>query len=345
MLRRIFNAMPNKTIVFFELEDWEAEFLRRHVSSDAAEFTSEQLQVINASQYKDAEVISTFIYSELGEPALQQFPKLKMIATRSTGYDHIALQYCKDNNITVANVPSYGDNTVAEHTFALILSLSRNVHKAYVRMKSRGTFSFDGLQGFDLKDKTIGVVGAGHIGMHVIKIARGFSMDVLAFDLNKSSFLQEVLGFTYVDMDTLLSRSDIVSLHAPYNSSTHHMINVDNIHLMKKGSLIINTSRGGLVQTEALLKGLDEGILAGVGLDVLEGERIVKEEREILTKNYTAEELKILITNHMLMNRDNVIITPHIGFNSREAVMRILETTRDNIEAYLEGKPQNVVSK
>jgi D-lactate dehydrogenase len=329
--------------LFFEMEPWETAYLSRYFSSEQATFLPDRLTAENASQYANCQIISTFIYSDLSKNIIENLPQLRLIATRSTGFDHIDLSECKRRGISVSNVPSYGENTVAEHTFALILALSRNVHKAYFRMRNSAEFSFVGLQGFDLQGKTIGVIGAGHIGMHVVKIARGFSMKVLAYDVNRSAFLADVLNFEYVSLEELLSRSDIITLHAPYNAKTHHLINTGNVRLVKKGAILINTARGGLVETAALLAGLDEGIFSGVGLDVLEGEKLVKEEKELLTGNYTLDELKLLISNHLLMNNENVVITPHIGFNSREAIQRILETTRDNIQAFLQGRPVNLV--
>jgi D-lactate dehydrogenase len=212
-----------------------------------------------------------------------------------------------------------------------------------MRMKSTEKFTFEGLQGFDLKGKVLGVIGAGHIGLHVIKIARGFSMKVLAYDVRQSQLLADVLGFEYVSLEELLRKSEIISIHCPYSSKTHHLLNRQNIDWIRPGTILINTARGGIVQTEALLYALDQGILAGAGLDVLEGEKMVREEKEILSGNYTPEELRILIANHLLMNRENVVITPHLAFNSREAVMRILDTTCENISGFLKGELTNRV--
>jgi len=336
--------MSPAQIVFFEMESWETEYLSQYFPADQARFIPDKLNAKKVLDFADAKIVSPFIYSDFSRTVLSAMPALKMIATRSTGFDHIDIAHCKAKQIVVSNVPSYGENTVAEHTFALILALSRNVHKAYMRIKSSAEFSLTGLQGFDLCGKTIGVIGAGHIGLHVIKIARGFSMKVIAFDIQQSTFLSDVLNFDYVSLEELLARSEIITLHAPYNPQTHHLINERNIHLIKKGAILINTARGSLIQTSALLIALKEGILSGVGLDVLENERLIKEEAEILTRDYTADELKILISNHLLINQDNVVITPHIGFNSREAVQRILETTRENISAFIKGEVLNPIA-
>jgi D-lactate dehydrogenase len=268
---------------------------------------------------------------------------VRFIATRSTGFDHIDLAACRARKILVSNVPAYGEHTVAEHTFALILALSRNVHKAYVRTV-KGDFSLEGLQGFDLKGKTIGVVGAGRIGLHVIKMAKGFGMEVLAYDVHKNPFLSQVLDFCYVPLPELLRESDIVSLHLPDSPATHHLMNRDRFRLMKRGSLLINTARGGLVDTHALVGALDAGILGGAGLDVLEGEELVKEERQLLEKDFSKERLITALKNHILLHRENVVITPHIAFDSREALQRILDTTVANLSGFLDGAPMNLVS-
>jgi len=174
-------------IAFFEITAKEKKLLIKQLKQHELLFFEEALTIDNVSKVKDVNAVSMFIYSELEKAVLVKMPKLKLIATRSTGFDHVDVGYCNKQKITVCNVPYYGENTVAEHTFALILSLSRNVHKSYVRTL-QNDFSIDGLIGFDLKGKVMGVVGAGHIGLHVIRIAKGFGMEVKAFDTNQDSF-------------------------------------------------------------------------------------------------------------------------------------------------------------
>ncbi len=301
-----------------------------------------EVAVEEIDDIKDFEIISVFINSTVDRRVLDKFSGLKLIVTRSTGYDHIDVDYANKLGIAVCNIPYYGENTVAEHTFSLILSLTRNVHRAYVRTQKKD-FSLEGLIGFDLKGKTIGVVGAGHIGLYVIKMAKGFGMNVLAFDINQDDFIAEVLGFEYAGMEELLANSDVISLHAPYNQKTHHMINKSNISKIKPGALLINTARGALIDTEAMIWALDEGILSGVGLDVLEGESLIEEELEVLS-SVSKEKLTTLIRDHALLNREDVVITPHIAFYSQEAVARIWETTFCDILAFLEGEAVNTVS-
>lgn len=331
-------------IAFFELQEWEEQFLRARFEAQHEVVVSRKaLEAGDLARLGDVEILSPFIYSKLDEGRLARLPRLRLVATRSTGFDHIDVAECKRRGVTVCNVPSYGENTVAEHTFALILALSRKVHEAFVRVRA-GNFSLEGLRGFDLKDKTIGVIGAGHIGLHVIRIARGFGMKVLAFDVRRDRFIAEVLGFEYADLDSLLSRSDIITLHAPYNPHTHHLIHRGNIGKIKRGAILINTSRGGLVDTEALLKALDDGTLAGAGLDVLEGEETVLEESALLGDEVNPEKLRTAIQNHLILKKPNVVFTPHNAFNSQEALERILETTADNIASFIAGTPRNVVS-
>ncbi len=331
--------------VFFETAPWERKFLTQALKKSGLkiQFVSEPLHESTVSAARDADIISVFIYSQVNRALLAKLKKVRLIATRSTGFDHIDLRVCKTRKIAVSNVPSYGENTVAEHTFALILALSRNLHKAYVRT-TKGDFSLEGLQGFDLKGKTIGVVGAGKIGLHVIKMAKGFGMNVLAYDVRQNSFLSEVLDFEYVSMPELLRQSDIVSLHVPYAPDSHHMINRKTFSHMKRGALLINTARGGLVDTDALVWALDQKIISGAGLDVLEGEELIKEEGQLVKKDFSKKKLATLLKNHILLHHENVVITPHIAFDSREALQRILETTAGNIQRFLENNPVNLVN-
>lgn len=336
--------METRTIAFFEVSAWEKEKLK-----DVCFENGKILQFADAlklplpPEASSCDILSVFIYSHVTEELLSQCPNVKLVTTRSTGYEHIDIPACAKKNIAVCNVPTYGENTVAEHTFALIFSLSRNVHKAYWRTVS-GKFDFEGLRGFDLRGKTLGVIGTGNIGLHVIKIAKGIGMRVLAHDVVQKPFLSEVLSFDYAPFEQVLSESDIVTLHVPYNASTHHLINRETIKKIKRGALLINTARGGLVETEALLLALESGILSGAGLDVLEGEDLIRDEQEVLSKTFSEPKLRMMLQNHVLMKRDDVVITPHIGFYSEEALQRILHVTMDNIKSFLDGKPQNVVA-
>jgi D-lactate dehydrogenase len=328
-------------IAFFEVKDWEEEYLKKRLKGHLLKFSNERLGLENIQQTKDCDAVSVFIYSKLDERIIQEIPNLKLVTTRSTGFDHIVIEVCKKKGITVCNVPSYGENTVAEHTFALILSLSRRLLMTCPRFEQ--DFSIEGLMGFDLKGKTIGVVGAGQIGLHVIRIAKGFGMNVLAYDAHQNKLLSEVMGFEYTSFEDLLARSDIITLHVPYNKYTHHLMDRDKFKLVKKGAILINTARGSIVDTEALIEALDKKILSGAGLDVIEGEELIKEEKQLLYDPKNIEVLADLVKDHILLSKDNVVFTPHIGFYSKEAMERILETTVENVTAFVSGSPQNVV--
>lgn len=327
-------------IGFFEMEQWEREYVRPKLPNHELFFYTKDSQIPE----KNIQILSNFIGYPVTNETLDQFPSLKYITTRSTGYDHIDLAACQKRGIVVSNVPTYGENTVAEFAFALILALSRKLYPAIKRVREQGLFATDGLQGFDLRGKTIGVVGAGHIGLHVIRMAKGFEMQVLAYDPFPKPELATQYGFSYASLDDLLAKSDIITLHVPYMSATHHLINTEKFKLFKPGSLLINTSRGGLIDTQGLIEALRNGIIAGAGLDVLEEEGFVKEEAHLLYHGHPKEEeLKTVLADHELMQMDNVLITPHNAFNSREALERILDTTVDNIENFAKGQPTNLV--
>jgi len=330
-------------VAFFELKSWEKAYLKKKLKGYSLKFFEEPLSNNNVSKAKNSDIISVFIYSKINKDILKKLPKLKIITTRSTGFDHIDLKECRKRKIITCNIPYYGENTVAEHTFALILSLSRNIHKSYVRTL-RDDFSIEGLTGFDLKGKTIGIIGGGHIGLHVAKMARGFGMNVLVYDINKQNFLAEVIGFNYANLDELLKKSDIISLHVPYNNHTHHLINKNNIKKIKSGAILINTSRGGVVDTGALLYALEKKILGGAGLDVIEGEELIKEEHELLYETGNPEKWKTIVRDHKILKMDNVVFTLHNAFNSKEALIRILDTTIGNIKSYSNKNPVNVVN-
>ncbi len=336
--------MPKNKIVFFEVNASQKKYLKSKLSKTFdLEFFPNPLNKENLSQIKDVNILGIFINSKITGSYLNLLPNLKQIVTLSTGYDHIDLEATKKRGIVVCNVPHYGENTVAEHTFALILSLSRKIIESNKRVK-RGIFSPKGLTGFDLKGKTLGVIGCGNIGKNVIKIGSGFSMNILVFDLCPDSFLQDTYNIKYVDLDTLLKRSDIITLHVPYNSHTHHLLNRDSFKKMKKGVIVINTARGGLIETDALYDALLDKKVSYAGLDVLEEEKALSEEAELLYKDTEAKNnLSTLLRDHALIQHPNVLVTPHNAFNSREAIRRILNTTIENIVFFVKGTPKNTL--
>jgi len=330
-------------IAFFETESWEKDYIQSQLKGFDLIFFEEKIDSNNLEKILDINVLSPFIYSVIDKKIISSLKYLKYIATRSTGFDHIDLDACKKNNILISNVPTYGENTVAEHTFALILALSRKIYPSLEKTK-KGDFSLEGLVGFDLKEKTLGVVGVGNIGSHVARIAKCFGMQVLAFDIKKDQKLAKKIGFKYVSLEHLLKNSDITTLHLPYNKLTHYLINKESLKLFKKGCYLINTSRGGICDTTALLQGLKDKVFAGLGLDVLEEEYSIKEERELLSSDYKKTyDPKIILENHILIDQPNVIITPHNAFNSKEALIRILDTTIKNIKSFSKNKLINKI--
>ncbi|MBI2151231.1 hydroxyacid dehydrogenase [Candidatus Woesearchaeota archaeon] len=331
-------------IAFFGLEHWEKEFVQKEFPKDQLFLDFNKLTAGNVSKFNSTEVISIFIDNQLDKNILNKMPKLKLIATRSTGFDHIDSDACRKKNITICNVPFYGENTVAEHTFALILGLSRKIVPSVERTR-KGSFELEGLRGFDLKGKTIGLIGCGNIGQHVAKIAQGLEMKILVFDLVQDKKLAKKYNFRYISLNEVLKHSDIVTLHVPYNKHTHHLIDEKKIALFKTGAYLINTSRGAVVDTNALVKALKDKKLAGAGLDVLEEENHMCEELSLLSKEKVEScNLKTILQNHLLLEMPNVLITPHNAFNTQEALHRILKTTLQNIKSFRKGRKLNKVN-
>lgn len=331
-------------IAIFEIEDWEREAVSGLGDEHEIVYRRERLTERTAGEAADADIVSTFIYSDLGRPVLDRLERLKLIATRSTGFDHIDMDVCAARGIDIANVPTYGENTVAEHVFALLGALSHNIVEAADRTR-RGDFSQQGLQGFDLQGRVFGVIGTGEIGTCAARIARGYDMEVIAHDVAPDPERAERIGFRYVGFDELLAQADVISLHVPLNERTEKLLSHDEFDRMKDGVVLINTARGGVVDVDALLRALTTGKVAAAGLDVLPEEPALREEAELLRRWYRREhDLETLLADHILLRLRNVVITPHSAFNTREAVGRILATTRENIAGWLAGAPVNLVT-
>lgn len=331
-------------VAVFEAAEWEHDACLRLEPKHEIRCTIERLTPALAREFADAEVVTTFIKSELTAAVIAELPALKLIATRSTGYDHIDLAACARRDVAVCNVPDYGDPTVAEHAFALLLAVSRRIVEAAARTRA-GDFGMEGLRGFDLAGRTIGVVGAGRIGRRVIQIARGFGMTAVATDAVTDAEAAQRLGFEYLSLPELLLRSDVVSLHVPGSAETRDLISDAEFAQMKPGSVLINTARGGVVSAAALVRALSSGRLAGAGLDVLSEEPLLREEAEIFRTDMPlpAERLRTLVAANTLLRLPNVVVTPHIAYDTAEALGRILGTTLDNIEAFARGEPRNLV--
>ena len=253
---------------------------------------------------------------------LDELPKLKMIATRSTGYDHVDLKAASEKGIIVCNVPDYGTHVVAEHAFGLLLAVARNIVKGANRYSQERIFSDEGLVGVELSGKTLGILGTGRIGAHAARIAQGFGMDTIAYDIVKNLELEKACSTRYLPLEKVLEEADFVTIHLPLNDRTKGLICERTLQFMKEGSILVNTARGAIVVTEDLIKVLRQGRLAGAALDVLEDER----ERY---HDFTGL---------------NVIVTPHLGWYTKEVISRILSTTLDNIRDFMEGTPKNRVN-
>jgi len=336
-------------IVLFEITPEDKEYLSPLLTGLDATFHEEKLTEKNIDLAKDADIISVFVNSEVRKEIIEQLPNLKLIVTASTGFDHIDIDFAKQKNIPVANVPAYGSQTVAEFTFALLLTLSRRVYWGYHQLREGTSFDLSQLEGFDLEGKTLGVLGTGKIGQNVVRIAKGFAMNVIATDPFPKPELAKQFGFEYVSLDELLAKADIITVHVPYLPDTHHLINSTNLAKVKKGAILINTARGEIVETEALLAALNDGRIKAAALDVLEGERDLKEERVIMAgtdpKIERMENMRKLVEDHVLIDLPNVVVTPHMAFFTREAIGRIMQTTADNIKNFIAGNPGNIVNK
>lgn len=321
---------------FFNFERWGEDGKQHMLASEKLKsagvevsFEGGALSPDHMPADKNFDILGVFMDSTVNEAAISGLPNLKFITTLSTGFDHIDLKAAAARGIPVSSVPAYGENTVAEFAFALILSLSRKIGESRDRVKVEGKFTTDGLTGFDLAGKTLGVVGTGRIGKHAVQMGKGFGMKIIAYDVFHDDAFAAQMGFPYMSLEELLAQSDVITIHCPYLPSTHHLINMTNVGLIKKGTYLVNTARGAIVETPALVSALKSGQLGGAGLDVLE------EEGEMKAGNMDVEK--------DLLAMPNVIVTPHNAFNTKEAFVRILDTTIDNIVASVNGSPINLV--
>lgn len=277
--------------------------------------TTDTKELIQRGRDADIIVVSNL---PLNAEVIQGCENLKLLSVAFTGVDHIAMDACRDKGVVVCNCAGYSTCAVADLVFGMLISLYRNVIPCDLACRSGGTK--DGLVGFELEGKKFGVVGTGAIGERVARIAQAFGCEVYAY----SRTVKDLPGIKYVDLNTLLSECDIVSLHTPLNAETKGLINKENIRLMKKNAVLINTARGPVVDTDALAEALKEGRLAGACIDVFEKEPPIEE-------------------NHPLLNTPNTIVTPHIAFATKEALVKRAVIVFDNVKKYLEGNAQNIM--
>ncbi len=308
--------MNRQNITFLEVEpEDEAKIKQTFPNAQTINGTLSEDEIIK--QCQNAEVLCVFIYSQLTEKVLRNLPKLKLIVTRSVGYDHIDLKTAEEKNIKICNVPDYGSHVIAEHVFALLLSGIRKIGEGQERVEKEHKFNFQGLRGVALKGKTLGVIGTGKIGENVARIASlGFLMDVIAYDPFPDEDVARENHFSYLDLDSLWKKADIISLHCPFNSQTEHLINKDAIAEMKKDVVIVNTSRGGVIDTTALISGLKNGKISYALLDVIEHEKNINENKNLL----------------MI---PGVIITPHIAFYADDSMKKMYDEAFSSIHQFL----------
>ncbi|MDU6039519.1 2-hydroxyacid dehydrogenase [Clostridium butyricum] len=266
---------------------------------------------------KDAEIVvlSNFQYRK---DVIEKCPNLKMICVAFTGVDHVDIDYCKDRGITVCNCAGYSTVAVADLVFGLLINIYRNIVECNIVTRKGGTKN--GLVGFELEGKKFGVIGTGAIGMRVANIAKAFGCEVYAY----SRTVKEGKEIKYVDLNTLLSTCDVISLHVPLNENTKGLINEENIKLMKKNAVLINTARGPVVDSKALSDALKNNIIAGAGIDVFEIEPPIP-------------------VDHVLFDAPNLIVTPHVAFATKESMVKRAEIVFDNIDKYINGSSQNVI--
>lgn len=333
-----------KTVIFYDTKNYEREYYEKELYENfEIVFRENSLNLSNKLTYREenAEIISVFTGSVLDGTILKKFKNLKLLLTRSVGFSHIDIEYCDKRGIIVANTPHYGDYTVAEFSFGLLLNLLRRICFGQNELKT-GDF-YPETFGVELFDKTIGIVGTGAIGEKSIKIAKGFSLNVICHDVYENPQTVEKYNVKYTDLTTLCKLSDIIMLHAPLNSSSYHVIDSDKIALMKNNAVIINTARGELIDTEALYEALLDGKIKGAALDVLEFEETISNKRP--GENIDLKNLRTSLINAKLLNLPNVIVTPHIAYDTKEAVERIMFKTVENLLEYEKGNiPANTVN-
>ncbi|WP_282361169.1 2-hydroxyacid dehydrogenase [Pseudomonas sp. PS01300] len=302
----------------------------------ALHFQGARLTEDTAALAEGYEVVCAFINDDLSAPVLSRLKAggTRLIALRSAGYNHVDLAAAKRLGLTVVRVPAYSPHAVAEHAVALILALNRRLHRAYNRTRE-GDFSLHGLTGFDLHGKTVGVVGTGQIGLAFARIMAGFGCQLLAYDPYPNAEV-EALGARYLDLPELLRESRIISLHCPLTPQTRHLINPQSLASLQPGAMLINTGRGALVDTPALIDALKSGQLGYLGLDVYE------EEAQIFFEDRSDLPLQDDVLARLL-TFPNVIVTAHQAFLTREALAAIAATTLENIARWAAGNPQNLV--
>lgn len=333
-------------IVFFDADNFDKKFLNAAFDGKFnIEYVENSLNDMTelTDKQKQAQIISCFTTSRVSREVLEKFPNLKLIALRSVGFNHIDTDYCKEHGIAVETTPNYGNMTVAEFAYALLLDVARRVTSTYMFMRNTDIIPRN-TTGIELFGKTIGIVGLGKIGAESARIAFGFGMKILGYDKYEREDLKEKYGVQYVDFETLIKNSDFITLHAPATKDNYHLFDEKAFNKMKQNAIIVNTARGELIDTQALYNALKNKVIRGAGLDVLESEETM-ENRDYLNDidRLNTKSLQNTIFNDRLLRLNNAIITPHIAYDTQEAIERILSTTVENINEFVQGRTQNNV--
>lgn len=318
-------------IIFFSAQPYDKEFFRRYNADYGFElvFHESQLNETTAGMIDHADAVCVFVNDKVNAEtcSILSAKGVKIIALRCAGFNNVDLEAAKNLGIRVCRVPAYSPEAVAEHALALIMTLNRKTHKAYNRVREQN-FSLNGLLGFNLHGRTIGVIGTGNIGKAFCRIMLGMGCKVMAFDLVANKDL-EAIGVTYHPLMEVL-KADIVSLHCPLNNQTRHLINSDTIAMMQKGAMLINTSRGGLIDTRAAIEGLKSGQIGYLAIDVYEQEEHLF-FRDLSTKVIQDDDIQ------RLMSFPNVLITAHQAFFTDEALSQIATTTLNSVQLLLKN--------
>jgi D-lactate dehydrogenase len=316
-----------KTIAFYDTKPYDRQFMTAAPGADGLRWVFHEFRLTSdtAGCARGADAVCSFVNDRLDRACLETLAALGIghVALRSAGFNHVDLMAARQLGIAVTRVPAYSPHAVAEHSVALLLSLNRKIHRAYNRVRDQN-FSLTGLVGFDLFGKTCGIVGTGKIGRIAAQIFRGFGMRVVAYDPNPSAEWAMANGVEYLDFDEVLRLSDVLSLHLPLNPGTHHIINAASLGRMKSGAVLINTSRGKLLDTSAVIDGLKGGHLSGVALDVYE------EEEGVFFEDLSGSVLQDDELARLLMF-PNVLVTAHQAFLTREALGEIARVTVGNL--------------
>ena len=318
-------------IVFFSTQPYDKEYFERYNRQHVITFFEAQLNEQTVNLAKNCDAVCAFVNDKLNASVIKVLAEtgIKIIAQRCAGFNNVDIAAAKENNIAVVRVPAYSPHAVAEHALALIMTLNRKTHKAYNRVRE-GNFSLDRLTGFDVYGKTVGIIGTGKIGQCFAHIMQGMGCQVMAFDIIANKDL-EAAGVQYLPLKDVLQQSDIISLHCPLTEQTKYIINHDTLDMIKNGAMLINTSRGALIDTKAVINALKKGKLGYLGIDVYEQEE--KLFFHDLSENIIEDDVIM-----RLLSFPNVLITSHQGFLTDEALTQIALITLQNVSDFEQGK-------